>query len=152
VLPLVVVVALLAAESLARSDYWSPYYKVTATHVEGPIRVGGVTTHDVLSISANNIAHQTAYPVATLHRIERFYFSRYRHVARRRLGRVLIIGAGTGNDVAVALADGARHVDAVEIDPVIEALGRRYHPNRPYQDPRVAVHIDDGRAYLQSAR
>ena len=33
---------------------------------------------------------------------------------------VLIIGAGSGNDVAAALAKGVKHVDAVEIDPVIQ--------------------------------
>jgi len=151
-LPLIAVVGLLALESFSKNDHWSPYYKVTATHMVGPIRVGGVTTHDVLSISANNIPHQTAYPVATLRRIERFYFFPYRHVARRRLGRVLIVGAGNGNDVAVALREGVRHVDAVEIDPVIQALGRRYHPDHPYQNPRVTVHIDDGRAYIERTK
>jgi hypothetical protein len=40
-------------------------------------------------------------------------------------------------------------VDAVEIDPVLQHLGRDHHPARPYQDPRVSVHIDDGRAYIE---
>ena len=35
---------------------------------------------------------------------------------------VLIVGAGTGNDVAAALRMGAERVDAVEIDPAIAAL------------------------------
>src|SRR5262249_21806277 len=43
----------------------------------------------------------------------------------------------------------ARHVDAVEIDPGLPAIGRRLHPERPYQDPRVSVHIGDGRQFLQ---
>jgi hypothetical protein len=50
--------------------------------------------------------------------------------------------------VAVALSSGARHVDAVEIDPELQHLGRLYHPDRPYQSDRVNVHIDDGRAFL----
>jgi hypothetical protein len=83
-----------------------------------------------------------------LQRIEPFYFYPYRHVERRRLRNVLIIGAGNGNDVAVALREGARHIDAVEIDPEIQRLGSLYHPNHPYQSPRVTVHIDDGRAFL----
>ena len=62
---------------------------------------------------------------------------------------MLIIGAGTGNDVAVALAQGAQRVDAVEIDPVLHRLGRERHPERPYQDPRVTAHVDDGRAFLE---
>src|SRR5437763_7542310 len=80
--------------------------------------------------------------------LEPFYFYPYRHVPRAALNDVLIVGAGSGNDVAVALASGARHVDAVEIDPVIQRLGYEHHFNRPYQDPRVSVHISDGRAYL----
>jgi spermidine synthase len=44
---------------------------------------------------------------------------------------ILIIGAGSGNDVAAALLSGAEHVDAVEIDPVINRLGRQNHPTTP---------------------
>src|SRR4029079_12954542 len=62
---------------------------------------------------------------------------------------VLIIGAGSGNDVAAALRYGATHVDAVEIDPAINDIGRADHPNRPYQDSRVTIHIDDGRSFIR---
>ncbi len=147
-LALVPIVVLLAVESSHSSDHWSPYYKVTAVYQPAPHRVNGIRTHDTLSISANNIPYQTAYPVSTLHKLERFYFFPYRH-ARGRLDDVLIIGAGNGNDVAVALSQGAHHVDAVEIDPEIAALGRRYHPDRPYEDPRVSLHVDDGRAFVE---
>jgi hypothetical protein len=101
-----------------------------------------------LSVSVNDVPHQTAYPIGTLRQIEPFYFFVYRHLGRRSLANVLIVGAGTGNDVAVALSEGARHIDAVEIDPVLQQLGSRYHYDRPYQDARVSVHIDDGRAFL----
>src|SRR5438034_31495 len=67
---LVAVVTLLAIESADSHDHWSPYYKITATHT-AQTKVAGVPTHDVLTISANNIPHQTAYPIATLRRIER---------------------------------------------------------------------------------
>jgi len=63
--------------------------------------------------------------------------------------RVLVIGAGTGNDVAVALDEGAERVDAVEIDPQILALGARVHPDRPYASPRVRRIVGDARSYLQ---
>ena len=61
---------------------------------------------------------------------------------------VLILGAGTGTDVAAALRHGARHVDAVEIDPVILRLGAEHHPDHPYSDPRVRAINDDARHYL----
>jgi ABC-type multidrug transport system permease subunit len=60
---------------------------------------------------------------------------------------VLVLGAGTGNDVAVALDEGAARVDAVEIDPVILALGDR-HPNHPYASPRVRKINADARTFL----
>ena len=63
---------------------------------------------------------------------------------------VLVLGAGSGTDVAAALKHGAIHVDAVEIDPVIVQLGREYHPDRPYSDPRVNVIIDDARHFLRT--
>ena len=54
---------------------------------------------------------------------------------------VLIIGAGSGNDVNAALAFGAKHVDAVEIDPRIYELGRKYHPESPYASKQVSVYL-----------
>ena len=62
---------------------------------------------------------------------------------------VLIVGSGTGNDVAGAVRNGSSFVDAVEIDPAILKLGRLEHPEHPYDSPRVAVHLTDARAYLK---
>ena len=62
--------------------------------------------------------------------------------------RVLVLGAGPGNDAAVALLNGAAHVTAVEIDPAVVRLGREVHPMTPYLDKRVEVVIDDARAYM----
>jgi SAM-dependent methyltransferase len=64
---------------------------------------------------------------------------------------VLIVGSGTGNDVAAALRNGSRAVDAVEIDPKILALGRSRHPEHPYDDPRVSAHLTDARAFMKRA-
>ena len=136
-------VVMLAVESVSAFDHWSPYYKITAVPPPG--------THGELVVSGNNIPYQTLYPLSTLHRIESFYFFPYRHVPLSSLSNVLVIGAGTGNDVGVALSEGARHVDAVEIDPDLVALGRKYNAERAYQSPRVSVHINDGRAFLQDA-
>ena len=79
---------------------------------------------------------------------EPFYGQVYDWFPDRTFSDVLIIGAGSGSDVAVALAKGARHVDAVEIDPAIMQVGVDLHPNHPYDDPRVTRVIDDGRAFL----
>jgi SAM-dependent methyltransferase len=119
-----------------RSDVWSPYYRVIVT----PAEDGGYV------LSVNNIAHQHAAHYETR---EGFYFRAYEMLGKPAYKNVLIIGAGSGTDVAIALANGAEHVDAVEIDPELYALGRKLHPDHPYDDPRVTVHINDGRAFLR---
>lgn len=63
--------------------------------------------------------------------------------------RVLVLGAGSGNDVATALADGAKVVHAVEIDPVITSLGYTLHPDKPNTDPRTVAHNEDARTFLR---
>lgn len=65
--------------------------------------------------------------------------------------RVAIVGSGSGNDVATALRLGAAHVDAIEIDPAIAFLGTKYHPERPYDDPRVTLSINDARNFFRTA-
>jgi spermidine synthase len=124
---------------------WSPYQKVEYVDTPGVPRrifVNGVShqhmdTAEALRTGASGIPYDAP------------------HAARRALGTpyrtVLVLGAGAGNDVAAALAAGATHVDAVEIDPVIAELGRRFNPTRPYDDPRVTVTIGDGRAFLTQA-
>ena len=144
---LAAVLLMLLLESLSTVDIWSPYYKITTSKVTTSAPGG---RYHGLAVSANNIPYQTVYPISTLHRIESFYFFPYRHVTRSSLSNVLVIGAGTGNDVGVALAEGARHVDAVEIDPDLVQLGREHNPEHAYQSPRVSLHIDDGRAFLQN--
>ena len=78
------------------------------------------------------------------------YGTPYERLPGDRLDDVLVVGAGSGTDVAIALSKGARHVDAVEIDPRILQLGRQHNPDHAYQDPRVTTHVNDGRAFLQS--
>jgi spermidine synthase len=64
-------------------------------------------------------------------------------------GRVMIVGAGSGNDVAAALQNGAKQIDAVEIEPVLNEIGRSDHPQKPYDDPRVTITLDDGRSFIR---
>jgi hypothetical protein len=124
----------------SRSVRWSPYQKVEYARREGAALV-----------YVNGVAHQELLPAE---RLVRSFYSIPHDVRAARGGgpyaSVLVVGAGTGNDVAVALANGARHVDAVEIDPVIARLGRLHHPLRPYDDPRVTLTVGDGRAFLTS--
>jgi spermidine synthase len=63
--------------------------------------------------------------------------------------RLLIVGAGTGNNAAAALRHGVEQVDCVEIDPQIYALGKELHPEHPYSDPRVHMYVNDARAFFK---
>ncbi len=63
---------------------------------------------------------------------------------------VAIVGAGSGNDVAAALRSGAKHVDAIEIDPAILLAGRLNHPEAPYQDVRAEAVVNDARSFFRT--
>jgi spermidine synthase len=140
--PAVFVLVLLTAESLAAGVSWSPYYKVVATEHEA-------NGFRVISVAVNGVPHQNATDAETKARLEPRYALPYQRTARTTPGHVLIVGAGTGTDVALALSRGATTVDAVEIDPRLQQIGAQRHPDHPYQDARVHVHIDDGRAFLE---
>ena len=123
-------------------EFWSPYYKVTTT--EGADADGNPSW----GIDVNGIPHQRLTSAADREHEEPWYLQTYAQTARVAKD-VLIIGAGTGTDVAIALKQGAQHVDAVEIDPTLLRFGRQHNPDHAYQDPRVSAHVDDGRAFLQ---
>jgi len=63
--------------------------------------------------------------------------------------RALIVGAGTGNDVQGALRNGYGQVYAIDIDASIMRLGKRLHPERPYDDARVIQIVNDARAFFE---
>ncbi len=122
---------------------WSRYYRITT--VEQP---------PALSVFVNSSFHQMAvamtpsgirtYP-EVLKLLEKFS-TPYSYVTPRR---VLILGAGTGNDVLVARANGAGSITAVEIDPAIARLGREKNPALPYDAINVRIVIDDARSFLK---
>lgn len=116
---------------------WSPYYMVVHEVSAGSIRV-------------NSIGHQGMVPYESSGASYSLIHLLQQHSGGLPFRDVMVIGAGSGNDVTHALRHGAEHVDAVEIDPVIQDIGRQYHPNHPYQDARVVSHLDDGRHFLRT--
>jgi predicted membrane-bound spermidine synthase len=125
---------ILVVHSLARGSLWSPYYRVNVS-ARGQDTV----------IEVNNVFHQSMAPVQ--HK-EYFYEWPYATLPGE-FDDVLVLGAGSGTDVAAALRHGASRVDAVEIDPTIQRLGVAMHPDRPYHDPRVRLINDDARHFLR---
>jgi hypothetical protein len=133
------IVVVLGVQSFIPGFQWSPYYRVEVFEYQ-----------NIQQVNVNGIPHQTYDEIERRAEREPVYEVPYT-LATGDIGRVMIVGAGTGSDVAFALAAGAASVDAVEIDRTIYELGRDDHPNRPYQDPRVSVIIDDGRAFMERA-
>ena len=136
VVAIVTLVMLLWSESLSSSDIWSPYYRISVIKASA----------DTYAINVNGIPHQNIIPARKLQKV---YSQPYLDAPGNPLNSVLIVGAGTGDDVANALLKGAKHIDAVEIDPELYQVGKRLNPDHPYQNPRVTVHINDGRAFLE---
>lgn len=110
----------------------------------------------VLTLQANHDYYQKVFDFRTPPRpreaaVAKVYYEAPYRFLKGPFERVLILGAGTGNDVAGALRNPVGRVDAVELDPRIAALGRRFHPERPYEDPRVHLHVTDSRQFLRQS-
>ena len=129
-----------------RVEIHSPYQVVTL-----------LPMHDgVIQLEINNSLFQY---VADLRPAAREANDRLRQMAlhydlpyllKPRPDRVLIVGSGTGNDVAAAVRAGAKRIDAVEIDPAILGLGRSLHPERPYACSNVTAIVDDARHFIRT--
>ena len=130
-----------------KNSYWSPYQKITTQpwiNYNQPNQILGY------HLFVNNIYHQTV--VRDINLREWFYPIPYNIFNNANYKKALIIGAGTGNDVALALKNNVAEIDAVEIDPRILNLGKELNPNKSYQDPRVRAHISDARTFLQRTK
>jgi Spermine/spermidine synthase domain len=145
-----VIIVSSAIVATASGEIWSPYYRISAWTTDRERTSLTETSGDPpFSLSVDGIPHQNILDGETA-KESQIHDQVYRWFPGRTFDRVLIVGAGSGSDVALALARGAGHVDAVEIDPGLAAIGRRFHPEGVYDDPRVTVHVNDGRAFLNS--
>lgn len=131
-----------------RATFYSPYYALHTTANRGEPGV---------SVLTNGSLHQIALKLRQDDHIPQPLWQNVRqgyHLPYRQLNftpeRALVLGAGTGNDVAVMLDEGVKEIDAVEIDPVIAQLGRTIHPDKPYSSERVTLHVTDARSFLNS--
>jgi SAM-dependent methyltransferase len=139
----VAMIAALLVETLTPGVSWSPYYKIfTENRVVADI--------PLTDISVNGVPHQIMRSAQQRLLEEPQYGFPYQRSPGNPLNNVLIVGAGSGSDVAIALSKGAKHIDAVDIDPRIMEIGVEGNPDHPYQDPRVTRYVNDGRAFLET--
>lgn len=146
---------LLLHEPSSRDHYtiWTPYQQVeyTRTYAENGDFARG-------ELKVNHTGYQAIVNLSPT------FLSRHPQLLREAPGEnpynvpfrfvgpspsVLIVGSGTGDDVAAAVRDNSSSVDAVEIDPAILAIGEREHPEHPYDSPVVSVERTDARAFLK---
>jgi SAM-dependent methyltransferase len=151
------------------SAIWSPYYYITVHRLESPgksetgpvpnlmtmrnppvygVKVNQFGYHWDMALDPARYDPADPHYGFVVHQFQQYSLP-YQLSAGR--DRALIVGAGGGADVQAALLAGVKHVDAVEIDPAIIETGRRFSAGAPYSDPRVQVHIDDGRSYMARA-
>lgn len=145
---------------------WSPYYYITVKKLEAngerkPISapVQGIGTmrdppfyvvqvnHDFYMWNGAIDGRRYSRPHELLLGLAEQYT--LPHWIRPRAKTVLIVGSGGGIDVEAALLSGAKHIDAVEIDPAIIRIGREYNASQSYRSPRVSIHNTDARAFFK---
>ena len=127
------------------SHLYSPYQIVTVFSEKGhpiTLRVNHFYHQRILDLS-----HEAQSKNGSLRKIAKYYGLPY--LLKPHPDRVLIVGSGTGNDVAAALRGGAKQVDAVEIDPAILHFGKRLHPEKPYENKRVNAIVNDARNFIR---
>ena len=142
--------ALQGAPAGALLTVWSPYQKLTFIRPPGApegvflIEVNGTGYQTLLDLDPKRRAADPEDPRAP-RGYGQYDLPMRLHPTSRR---VLVVGSGAGNDVAGMLRQGAQDTTAVDIDPAIIDLGRRWHAERPYARAEVRVVVDDARAFF----
>jgi spermidine synthase len=139
--------------------WWSPYQKLMLVKEARTLPEG---ERAILTLYVNNCPYMVLMDLRTSEtdRFPQLFPPALRGLSQYDLPtkfqpsprRMLIIGSGGGNDVAGGLRGGAEAITAVEIDPTIIDVGRRFHPEQPYSSPRVTVVNNDARAYFANTQ
>ena len=145
------VIVLLTARSIEGAKF-SPYNRLDLLHEN-------TATGPELVLAANRDFHQYLYdlsdramssrgPQRVARAQIRYTYDLPWHLSLRR-ERGLVVGAGTGNDVAAGLRAGYASVTSVDIDPLIIRTGEALHPERPYADARTHPVVNDARNFFE---
>jgi hypothetical protein len=138
---------------------WSPYYRIDVQEKRVPgspdvllgyeLSVNLAFHQEMVNLDPDFVSENYAKAPEYFDSRQAIYDAAY--TAAPSLTRILIVGAGTGNDVAGALRAGAQEVVAVEIDPLILSLGKEFHPEKPYSNPAVTDVVEDARSFFTNA-
>lgn len=125
--------------NLEKDTLWSPYYSINTQ---------SSANDKGFKVFVNQLFHQKAVDFDKEPNLFKKYSIPYTWFHPEK---VLVIGAGNGNDVWVAQKSGAKQIDAIEIDPIILNLGKKHHPQHPYDNPNVNTYINDARSFMHNA-
>jgi len=128
-------------------DYYSPYQNISVLYSNDQIPV---------TVRSSHIWFQTPINLSDKYfqKKNMFWSDFYNFPFEIILNKpkdIMIVGSGTGNDVAAALRNNINEIDAVEIDPVIAELGVKFHPEEPYDSKNVNLIINDARNAIKYA-
>lgn len=146
VIAVVILLILLAIPILSNQfDIYSPYQILTLTlsKDEPPVlKTSNTYYQTTLDLSEENIRNDEKLKKWSEYYSLPYYF-------KPKPKDVLVVGSGTGNDVAAAIRNGANEIDAVEIDPAILQFGKQLHPESPYQAGNVNAIVNDARTFIR---
>jgi SAM-dependent methyltransferase len=158
------IVCVAASVIVYSGAYFSPYSKITLK--PAPEEVQAVNGKDSFFLYSNNLFFNAGLSVDKVDHLDEIKDDTYEVKGMKSYfgvmrvpiafapahDDVLVLGSGPGNDVAYALKSGAKHVDAVEIDPIICKVGRDKHPDHPFSDLRTSVFNEDARTFLRYSK
>ena len=127
--------------------HWSPYYLIeTFERNIDLLLFTNSKFHQAAFDFTQNDNNAVKYITAKFSKV----YEHYEKLHQKKPQSVLIIGAGTGNDVVIARKNGVNKITAVEIDPVIARIGKDRNPSKPYNSEDVELVITDGRHYVET--
>ena len=132
---------------------WSPYQKlvVSLSNLQSQrfgnyvVTVNNTGYQEITDLSENRVLSDPELFTPDVRGLSQYDIPLLLHPNPQKY---LIVGAGTGNDVAGGLRNGVKDITAVEIDPAIIYIGRKYHPELPYFSPFVCIVNDDARSFF----
>ena len=143
-LSLIIILIVLSIPRLNQFDIFSPYQILTLDIFKDrlELKTSNAYYQKILDLREKNVRNNEE-----LEQWSRYYELPY--YFKTNPENVLIIGSGAGNDVASAIRNNSKQIDAIEIDPAIYKIGEYLHPENPYQNDNVRVIINDAREYIQ---
>ena len=133
---------------------WSPYQKLVVRETVGDeignyvVEVNNSSYQDIMDLSDPYVSANPEIFPPEFKGLSQYDIPLLLHPNPKSF---LVVGSGTGNDVAAALRHDVSSVTAVEIDPAIISIGQELHPEQPYSSPQVTIINDDARSFFATS-